>query len=124
MYIGKDGKIGFTGNKGAEVRSGMKGSTIIPANITKDIVNKGFDHNEINQDSSMKITQMLLEQRDRSTMLLAKTMQKETDILAQSFERSLKKMPHDIFNVTDGDLKKVSVKGNTRHNEWNNKVKG
>lgn len=124
MYIGKDGKIGFTGNKGAEVMSGMKGSTIIPANITKDIVNKGFDHNEINQESSMKIAQVLIEQRDRQTMILAKTMAKETDILAESFKRTIKNIPQDIFNVSDGDLKKVSRKGQTTHDNWMNKVKG
>ena len=124
MFIDKRGKIGFTGDKGAEVRTGMKGSTIIPADITKDIVNKGFDHNQINQESSMKITQVLMEQRDRQTQMLAKTLAKETDILAESFDRSLKKMPHDIFNVSDGDLKRVSVKGATRHRNWMNKVKG
>lgn len=117
MAVTPSGKLILTGNKGAEIRKDMpKGTAILNNPITEKILKNGFDHAAINNDATLKINQVLQEQRDRSTMKIVNALQQENDILIESLGKKIENMPRDISYVEDGDFKKMTQKGNDKRN--------
>lgn len=123
MYIDKHGKIGFTGDKGAEIRTGMKGSTIIPADITQDIVKKGFDYDKINRDSSSNVLSVIQAEKERNSRALIDSINNGNSALIDTFNNVMSKVELHQYLLKNGDIEHVVQKGMTKRTAWGNKNK-
>ena len=119
MAITPEGRLIMTGNKGAEVRTDIpRGSEILNHSITKDILRNGFDHNEINQDSAAKIWQVIRMEKDRTALMLSKKMERETDILRASIDKSIGSIEVHKWGLVRGEIEETVEKGRTRRSNW------
>lgn len=118
MYVDKHGKLGMTRNSGTEVRSGMKGSFIIPNHVTESLLSNGFNHKEINEDSSYKIQKALQNEKDRHTNRLIVETRKENDLLMKSFNGAMDKIEVHKHHFRRGELVHDMKRGNTTIKDW------
>ena len=121
MYVDRHGKLGMTGNKGPEVKTGMKGSFIIPHDVTESLVKNGFDHKQINDDSSYRMQRSLQVEKDRHTNKMMNHNSKENDLLMETFNKALGKIEIHKLHFRRGQLVHDMSKGRTTIKDWEDK---